>query len=624
MKKKIISVSIVLVILASFVSSFSAFALTVDKGTYKYEILDNDSMSIKIVNYNGEKRKLEIPKTIGGKTVTEIAEYSFDHLVNLEEVIIPSTVDSIDANAFYNCPALKSVTIPGRVFTLNKIFNRCKSLETVNILNGVVNIVDNALKGCGNLQTIDIPKSVWYIGSDVFPTTLEEINVSEENKEYCSENGVLYDKTKEILISYPCAKEGDFTVPSGVLEIGTTAFKEAKELEKITLPNSLLVVGDNAFEKSEKLADIALPDSVISVGRFAFDETLWFENQPNGFVYIGKTAYCNKGNKEEIKEISIKDGTKTIADGAFSGLTELKRVTIPTSLTDIGHAIFDGCINLKEISVSIDNRYFVSEKNVLYNSEKTRLIASASNEESGFEIPRSVLRIEDFAFSNYIKLEKVTISEEIQSVGYNAFINTALQKNATNGVLYINNIAYTYIGEMPKEEAVVIKKGIVTLADGFLENNDRVVKVSLPTTLQHIGNSAFYNCINLSAINIPNGVESIDDNAFAYCYSLNELTIPGSVTYIGEGVFYDCLNLNVTCPDNIYAREYVKQNLYSSPFFDDAELDDIKLTSELLKEAAPTAKLGLVVSSSLLVVTLVVLLVLYILCRKKKNSDIQK
>ena len=90
-------------------------------------------------------------------------------------------------------------------------------------------------------------------------------------------------------------------------------------------------------------------------------------------------------------------------------------------------------------------------------------------------------------------------------------------------------------------------------------------EVILKGSFTRIGNSAFYDCNNLTSIVIPAGVTSIGESAFASCGSLASIVIPTSVTSIGEDAFYGCSSLaSITIPDSVTSiGEYAFQNCSS-------------------------------------------------------------
>ncbi len=135
-------------------------------------------------------------------------------------VTLPDGVTSIGKDAFGGCDALKSITIPDSVISIgDKVFAGCTTLENITIPNGVINIENYAFAGCNSLQSI---------------------NVSEGNSNYLSCGGVLFDKSKSVLIKYPEGeKDTSYIIPDGVTSIGDFAFMYCISLKSITIPENV-------------------------------------------------------------------------------------------------------------------------------------------------------------------------------------------------------------------------------------------------------------------------------------------------------------------------------------------------------------------------------------------------
>jgi hypothetical protein len=141
------------------------------------------------------------------------------------------------------------------------------------IPNSVTSIGNSAFSSCTSLTSIVIPNSVTSIGDYAFSScsSLTSINVNDDNSNYSSLDGVLYDKDKTTLINYPCAKlDNVFAIPNSVTSIGNSAFSSCTSLTSIVIPNSVTSIGDYAFYNCSSLTSIVIPNSVTSIGDYAF------------------------------------------------------------------------------------------------------------------------------------------------------------------------------------------------------------------------------------------------------------------------------------------------------------------------------------------------------------------
>ncbi len=205
----------------------------------------------------------------------------------------------IGANAFYSNNKVKTITLPDSVLVIcDFAFNWCDNLETINIGNGVIGIGENLFSAS--------PK-------------LSAINVSAENTEYTSVDGVLFNKSRNEIISFPAGKGTEYTIPSTVKKIGDYAFSYCNGLTSVTIPEKVTSIGDHAFSDCFSLKEIRIPDEVKFIGDSAFQycenlEEIWLGY---GVTHIGKFAFdmCNKlgyvyynSTEEDFYNISVEDG----------------------------------------------------------------------------------------------------------------------------------------------------------------------------------------------------------------------------------------------------------------------------------------------------------------------------
>ena len=234
---------------------------------------------------------IEIPDT-----VTEIGSYAFYEWRNLENVVMSKKITKIGESAFSGCSSLTSITIPSSVASIGKdAFWNCGGLTSITISDGVTSIGYEAFFGCSSLTSITIPDSVTSIGKDAFGgcSSLTSIDVLENNKNYSSVSGVLFNKDKTEIITYPNGK------------INTS----------YEIPNSVTSIGQSAFWNCRGLTSITIPDSVTSIGGVAFS---WCINLTN-ITYNGTQAQWNSINKNsnwnkirDIKTITCTDGVITL------------------------------------------------------------------------------------------------------------------------------------------------------------------------------------------------------------------------------------------------------------------------------------------------------------------------
>ena len=297
-------------------------------------------------------------------------------------VIIKNGVTSIGDRAFYGCTGLASVTIPNSVTSIgNYAFGFCSSLTSISIPNSVTNIGNDAFSYCSSLTSVTIPNSVTFIGFSAFRVCLGliSIDVDKDNPAYSSEEGVLFNKTKTLLIRYPAGRTGTdtYTIPNSVTDIGYSAFQGCISLTSVTIPNLVTSIGSGAFSGCTGLISITIPNSVTSIGDYAFVgcTSLKSVTIPNSVTSIGRSAFAtgyglsvvnfNAINCTYMGEISfpvfgfanyfsvlnIGNVVKTIPDNAFYSCHGLTSVIIPNSVTSIGENSFAGCYYLKSVII---------------------------------------------------------------------------------------------------------------------------------------------------------------------------------------------------------------------------------------------------------------------------------
>ena len=246
---------------------------------------------------------------------------------------IPNSVTIIGNGAFSGCFIPKDFTISDSVITIgNYAFSDCYGLNSIAIPDSVTNIGEGAFYNCTSLSNIYISDSVTYIGSNAFYNTAWYNTLSNiSNNRYIYAGKVLYECKDYFSES--------ISIKNDTVGIADEAFSQCRYLTSIAIPNSVRSIGKRAFYYCGELSNISIPDSVEYIGEAAFNGTAWYK-QPYGLVMAGNVAYIYKSPSFCPESITIKDGTLSITDNAFMNCSNLKTITIPKSVKNIGYRAF--------------------------------------------------------------------------------------------------------------------------------------------------------------------------------------------------------------------------------------------------------------------------------------------
>ena len=343
-------------------------------------------------------------------SVTNIGDYAFSGCSSLSSVVIPDRVTSIGDCAFENCSSLTDIVIPDGVTNIGKCaFEGCRSLTDIVIPDGVTSIGDCAFEGCRSLTDIVIPDGVTSIGDCAFAN---------------------------------CFSLTGIVIPDSVTGIGKIAFSGCSSLSSVVIPDSVSCIGSGAFKNCSSLSSLVIPDCVTSIGNYAF-------------------AYC-----KSLTDIVIPNSVTSIGDNAFRHCSSLSSVVIPESVVNLNGNPFcrwDG--GLKCLSP-----YFIYDNKVLFDKDKSKIIAFRDKNTTSYVIPDSVTRIGESAF---------------------------------RGCSFLNS--------------VVIPDGVTSIGEYAFRHCSSLSSLVIPDSVTSIECYAFSGCESLSSIVIPDSVTSIGYHAFASC-----------------------------------------------------------------------------------------------------------
>ena len=389
----------------------------------------------------------------------------------------------------------------------------------------------------------------------LLPQIIEDLSTKateEELKEaFVDEWGVKYSKDGRKLLKAPKKLDGIYSIRKGTKIICEEAFRWDKFigchfLKSLVIPDSVTNIGDYAFWGCKSLKSLVIPDGVTSIGDCAFYdcESLKSLVIPDSVTSIGKSAFLNC---ESLKSLVIPDSVTSIGGRAFVGCTSLKSLVIPDSVGNIIGNPFSGWNGeLKCLSP-----YFIYDNKVLFDKDKSKIIAFRDKNTTSYVIPDSVSSIGDYAFWNCHSLKRLVLPDSVSSIGDWAFWNC---RSLTDIVIpdSVNSIGDRVFSGCCSLKSLVIPDNVSSIGESAFEDCTSLSSLVIPEGVTSIGHCAFRGCYSLSNIVIPNGVTSIGGCAFSRCKSLVEVVIPDSVTSIGYWAFDGCRSLtDIVIPDSV-------------------------------------------------------------------------
>jgi len=215
----------------------------------------------------------------------------------------------------------------------------------------------------------------------------------------------------------------------------------------------------------------------------------------------------------------------------------LKSITLPNSITSIGHQALAGFNRLTSI--------------IIPNGVKT-IGGSAFRGLTGLTdviIPNEVVQIGIGAFYGCSNLQSVSFGSGLISIGQGAFSYTGIKSIDIPKTIVTMDGAFQYCSALTNMN---FANGITSIGNGTFAQCTNLSELNIPGSVKSIGVGAFQNCTGLTNINFGEGIKLIDDGAFYGCHKLTNLIIPNSVTKIGTAAFYDCWNLaNLTLGNSV-------------------------------------------------------------------------
>ena len=247
------------------------------------------------ITYIQKLKDLNIKSVVIPNSVTTIANGCFQNCKNLNNVILPPSVNRIYSSTFEGCTSLENITFQGEIEEIDLLaFGNC-AFKEFHIPNSIKWIEAGAFTGCKKMQRLYIPASLekFSNGNRSLHAFEWEVIVDSNNPNLCSEDGVLFNKDKTVLMRYPSIKTDKvYIIPNTVQRIYEFAFADC-QAEKIVIPESITTIPEHAFYQCRNLQTIIIPNTVKEIGEAFYGCSQLKEVVFPDFINVYKARFFN-------------------------------------------------------------------------------------------------------------------------------------------------------------------------------------------------------------------------------------------------------------------------------------------------------------------------------------------
>ena len=324
-------------------------------------------------------------------------------------------------------------------------------------------------------------------------------------------------------ISYNLISKGNIAEVTGNNHYsGDVVIPEAVTYNAVTY--SVTTIRKNAFTGCS-LNSIEIPSSITKICQEAF-----YNGKATSVKIKDLAAWCNINfesyfktnplstashlflNDEEIHDLIIPDGVKTITSHAFYYFSGLTSVKIPSSVTSIGTECFAYCLGIKTIEIGDNTSQeaaTVLGGRAFYKCDNLNSVILGNN----------IVEIGRNAFDGCKSLQSIVIPNSVKTMGSHAFLGCE------------------------SLESVQLSENLKSIEWASFSGCDSLKSITIPVGVEFLGESAFGYCKNLSEVKLPSNLKKIDWCVFQYCTSLTSIDIPDNTQTIYICAFDGCTNL---------------------------------------------------------------------------------
>lgn len=498
--------------------------------------------------------------------IVGIDEYAFKGCTNLETIEINGYLKNVKSTAFLDCNNLKSITMTldaefrdHSKKTLYNLQNHQLVLGTSEIPNDedITRLSNNSFYGRNALTYLNVNEHIEEVGYNVIGgcSNLTRISVDKLNKKFDSrENCNAIIETNSSTLVAGCVNT---IIPNDIIKIRSQSFVDTY-ITGINIPTSVKSIEQRAYVGNTMINNVSVSvnnntydsrNNSKTIMETATDKLILACNAsviPASTKAIGGYAFENT----TFETLNIPEGVTTIEDYAFANMKNLKSITLPSTIQNIGKNIFDNCDNLETIVVAADNPVYDSRdnSNAIIEKSTNKIVYGCKNS----TIPDSVETIgsysfadveglmsidtnnvkvvEEGAFMNCENVNSLTISDSVTTIKQEAFGNLSkvetlkipnsvdvIEPKAFMGLTSLINIS------VDEENDTYESKG----NDGIFEKSTGSLVLGCAYTdlskVNHVKNFAFYGS-KLKKLDIHQGLV-FEQRAFSGCRYLNEIVV---------------------------------------------------------------------------------------------------
>ena len=488
------------------------------------------------------------------------------------DTITLSNMTYIGGSAFQNCTSLRVVNIPSDVKLDANAFVAC-SKATIFVPE-TLNIVENS-------NLFYDAKLVVFSGSPANTSSWGASKIAKQDTVHVAYNSV-FSQDGTTLLAY-IGSESNVEMLEGVLTIGEKAFYNCSEIENLVISNYVSTIKADAFGNTSMA--ITMPSSITKIEQYAFrdgnvtftnfDPTNWYSNplftsdsriasstfmtdeeidaskiisytndnamwRSDGFEYVfdetnlTATLTAYDGSKTELKIPATVTRQNVyyvtaIGENVFANNTDIKKVSIPYTVKNIGENAFSGCSSLEEANYV--NKYDFEEEG---DDSWDFVVIQAGNEALTNIKPQAGT---GFTFVTNEANQTATITA-YNGTGTEVEFPVSVAKNGKKYIVKSIGDGTNPVLGQGGVTSVTFAKGsqVKTIADYAFSSCDGLQSVVLSDYVTSIGDAAFKNCDNLQTISIPVSLTTVYESAFSGCISLETVYYPGIGSQMKAGI----------------------------------------------------------------------------------------